>query len=173
MNRRGVTLAELLVAIPLLAVVGTLSTLVFQTVFEETPKTHRAVAALAAWPDALRRMQADVDRAEAVLPRAGDLDAGEHRLLLRLPDRLVRFEVRGGQLLRVETPAEPGRPPVETAWPLPGVRLRFGVLQDDGRPYAVEVRSAVEVTLKGRPVERLTNSSVLFLHSLPARRLHP
>ena len=168
--RKGTTLIEILVLLPLMMAFMVVMGSIFPQLMRETPKIQRAVQTHRGLTHVLRRLQDDTDSAESFLESFGDLVAGEERLLIRLPDRVICYEVSKDTIVQSEilSPSEKARQ--TNAWSLRGVRMRFALRRKNGAPYAVEVRTSVQYEGRGRILEKLANTHVLFPHATSLAR---
>ena len=166
MRHKGFSLMEMIVVLPLVATLAVALAGVFSPVVRELPKTQSAINTHATLAPILRRIAADVDAAPSLPDRVGELSAGERVLLIGRAGGAVAYRIADGRLIRQElttTGDVQGKP---AHWPIPQVVMRFGLLEHRGRTDAVEIRTAVTYTLRGRTLEKLANSHVYFLNAI-------
>ena len=177
MKRRGFTLVEVIVWMPVAIALAAVVLPFFVCLIRDVPRCQELVEVHAMVSSALQQLGRDVDAAEAMPASACGVRADDRTLLLRLPGRVVRYRLDGADLTRDELPAPAdGRPLSTHWWPVPKARITFHRWQRPGGPddaYAVEVRTAVEYHHPGYVEPKLANTFVYFLDGIGARRQSP
>lgn len=163
-GRRGMTLVELLASLPLIAAVLVLVSALFPALMRDVPAIQRVVETHSGVGHVLKAIRRDVDQAVALPAAAAGKSAGDSTLLIELPDAMVCYQVDQGEITRREIQAGRDKPgPVTNSWSLPGVKISFQLWRGDGRVLAVQIRTAVEHTAKGKVSEKLANTHLLFV----------
>lgn len=166
--RRGISLVELLVIIPILATVMALGCELLPVLGKEVPATWRAAGAQRQLTGALQRIGRDVDLAEAS-PGADALRlTDDNTLLIQTRNGVVRYVFADGGVTRSDSAAG-GAPP--QTWSMPEAVINWRIMRDNkDRAQALELMTAVKVQIAGRTLERLANSRVYYVNALqPAK----
>ncbi len=171
--RRGMTLIELIVTIPLIVAVLTVMASFFPKLLTDIPKIQRAAHVHRGLAHMLRTVQTDVDTALALPESFGDKTAGESVLLIRLPDGVIFYEVNADGIVRNELSGADGEGTRTNSWSLPAAKVSFQLWEREGEVSAVAVRTAVALRVRGRNVDKLANTQVYFLSALPSVRETP
>ena len=172
--RRGVSLVEIVAALPLLIAVTVLFTAVFATSLEDVPKiakvadTHHVLSAM------LERMQEDVDAAISLPGFLDNYQSDEGLLLIEQPSQIVFYEVKEGQIVRTELSKDGGswaeHPYI---WPVPQARVSFSRPSTSGLVQAVEVHTAVLHIRRQQVQEKLVNRHIFHLSALGYHKVLP
>ena len=169
--RRGISLIEILAAIPILMAVMLVFSGLFYASLEDVPKLQQVAHTNGVLSHMIQRLQQDVDAAESLPKSAFGTNANETLLLLRLSDGTVSYEIQDGEIIREELASDRDRQEkASSRWPVPGAKVSFHRWQSSGGAYAIEVRRAVEYTKQGHSEEKLVNSHVLYLDNMPGHR---
>ena len=169
--RRGMSLIELLAVLPMLLAVMLVFSGLFYTSLEDVPKLQQVANVNGVLSHMLERLQRDVDEAESLPESASGKTAGEKLLLIRSPSGVIYYEVKAGEIIREDLTAEAARETKRTyTWPVPGAKVSFRKWQSSGSPYAVEVRHAVEYSKQKYSEDKLANTRVFYLASIPGQR---
>ncbi len=169
--RRGMTLVELVVTIPMITAVSVVMAAFFPGVLRDTPRIQRATHVHRGLTHVLRTIQTDMDAAVALPESSGEQAAGDSVLLIRLPDGVVSYEVSGERIVRKElSSGAEGRGMQTRNWSLPHAKMKFQLWRRDGQVHAVAVYTAVGLRTRGRDEDKLANTRVYFLAALPSIR---
>ena len=174
--RRGVTLVELLLSLPLIAVVGVLFSQLFPTLIHDVPRLQRLAEANTQVTDVLEQLRRDLQSAEALPDAAEGLTTGESLLLIRRPGSVVCYQVGDdGKISRRQLGADKSRKTGRSGtWPVAKARLTFRRWKRDGAAYAVEVSTAVRHKVhRDKEVDKLARTNVFYLSAWPGRRETP
>jgi hypothetical protein len=163
--RKGFTLVEIFVVIVLLPFVAIILDLLFANIVTNIPKASRIVHEHTTVISLLGQIQADVDKATALPDSAGEYEAGEDVLLIKLADSTVGYELKEGKVVRRRLDAA-GQDGESTIWTVPNSDIRWSMLKAEGTAYAVEVRTHIRHKLRRRIQEKMANSHLYFLRSL-------
>lgn len=160
-DRRAMTLIELLVMLALLVVILGMFTKVFNKLVGAVPRAHRDFQANTSVQDMIRRLRRDVESGRRLLQYAGDERVGGDVLLIESGEGVISYEFDKGQVVRtlaVDDPNVSG----ESIWSVPHARIDWDVWRRNDVGYALEVRTAIERTVLGRPEIKLRNSHLFF-----------
>ena len=165
--RKGFTLIELIVACTLLVALATTTGYVLKDLIVDVPKSNRAVEVDKALCRMLRLLRMDIDSAGSVSP-VGSGAGRPAELRIALPKHTVRWRLEEGGVTR--TVSGPDPPPAgrrQETWKVPCANLRWQVWERDGRPFAVEVRTSVDLPGDASWRNKLAKTHVYFLGALP------
>ena len=169
--RRGMSLIEMLAVLPMLLAVMLVFSELFYTFFEDVPKLQQVANVNGVLSHMLQRLQRDVDEAASLPESASGKIAGEKLLLIRSPSGVICYEIKSGEIIREDLMAKAARETKRTyTWPVPGAKVSFHRWQSSGSTYAVEVCHAVEYSKQKYTEDKLANSQVFYLASMPGHR---
>ena len=178
MNRRGVTLLELLAILPLLAMASLLSARLGLAVVQDMPRASRAMGTHDVLLNMIDSLQQNVDAAISVPGSLGGRKTDEKFLVLELPDGMVSYEVGPDEVTCRKHQTGSGdvqdagtiTSKVIDSWSLPNTNVSFQRRMLTDSAYAVEVHTSVHIFIGGMPQERFVSSRLLCLNAMPAAR---
>jgi len=156
--RKGFTLVELLMAIGIMLIVGSISAGLFMALMRDIPARKRAVDEHTALAGMVRRMRKDFQAASAVAMPAGTSD-----IVLTAPGGKVRYRAAAGAVQRTEKPVDNAGKARTMSWPAPHATVRWSLRRAGGKVVGVEVRTRVNPPDWVRDQRPLTNAHVLLL----------
>ncbi len=176
MNRRGVTLLELLAMLPLLAAASLLSARLGMAVVQDIPRASRAMGTHDVLLNMIDSLQQDVDAAASLPESIGGRKTGEKLLVLQFPDGMVSYEGGPDEVIRRKYQAGSGdaqdvgamTSEVIDSWSLPNAKVSFQRRMLTDSAYAVEVHTSVQIFMEGAAQERFVSSRLLCLNAMPA-----
>ena len=166
---KGITLIELLVAVTLFASVLALTGPVFLALVHEVPRSKEVIEENRIVGRMLTALRGDVEAARS-LSHAGngsgtDVQATEGEtpssLIIDQAGGGVTYEYRGGVVERRVAAGDESDMPER--WDFPHARIAWKLLQENGKAYAVEVRTCIEQKKSGRTLRKLENVHVFFV----------
>ncbi len=160
-DRRAMTLIELLVMLALLVVILGLFTKSFNILMGGVPRAHRDFQANTSVQDMIRRLRKDVESGRRLLQYAGDERVGGDLLLIASGEDVISYEFDRDRVVRTLAVDDPNMPG-ESIWSVPHARIDWDVWRRNDAGYALEVRTAIERTVLGRPEIKLRNSHLFF-----------
>jgi len=166
--RRGFSLLEMIVVLPLLAAVTAIIAGLFPVLVRNVPSLWDTVNQQAGLTHMLSRLRKDVDAADGLPLSAAGRTADERLLLLELHGGVVCYRAADGAIIREELHSDRWATPSDT-WSLPKAKVSF-TRWPGGDAQAVEVRTAVKYVTQGRSEEKLANSHVFYLAAMPGRK---
>jgi len=166
--RKGMTLVEVvIVAITLPFAVIVFDTL-FHSMLSDIPRSCRLVEENTTLLAVLEQMQQDISAAKALPKSSGQYTAGEGLLLIELADGMVSYELASGKMFRHRfTEPQKGHDEEVRVWSLPNAKVQWRIWQKDSNAYAVEVRTAIRYKLRSKYQDRMANSHLYFIGSIP------
>ena len=171
--RRGMTLVEIIVTLPLIAAVGMIFSLLFPVLVRDVPRLQRVVHTHGQVGTMLQRIRRDVDSARSLPASADGRTAGESQLLIELDEGVICYRIEPGRVVRDRLTGNVSRAErAGESWSLPKAKLSFRNWPGDLPAQAVEVRTAIEYTISRRTYRKLANSHVFYLGALPGSRQH-
>ena len=171
MNRRGMTLVEVIATLGVMIVVLALAGRLLNTVLKDSLGAARTAEKARHIGMMLDRLKNDLDSARSLPPSSGDLTAGQDLLLIALPHATVCYQLREDTIVRRRIgPAGKAHPNEEMTWHVPNGKVNWRVLEDEGQRYALEVHTWIERIESGRPTRKLENVRVFFPGAIPGTR---
>ena len=169
--RKGILLVELMVVLAVFASVSLVLGILFRTALTDVPRAQRLLDTNTIIANVLGRMRQDVDAASS-LPRAfGKTAAGDKLLLIELPEGVVCYQLEDDKVTRHRLGPDGALPGLgQVGWSAPGARIRWRTWREAGKGYAVELRTSVSHSVRGKVLMKLANSHVFFLGALPGVR---
>ncbi len=169
--RRGFSLLELLVLLPLLGVVGVIAGSMFPALVRDVPKLQQVVYQNDRISTVLRCIRRDVDAAEALPDHYAGKTAGPKRLLIKLDHAVICYEIREDEIVKEQLGPDAASPPRRIeCWTLPDAKVHFERWDRSGAAFAVEIHTAVEFTTHGHTLDKLANTHVFYLSAVPRFR---
>ena len=172
--RRGFSLMEIILMLPLMGVVALIAGTMFPVVVRDVPKLQRVVYQNARIGTVLRCIRRDMDAADALPDRHADKTAGPKRLLIKLDRIVICYEIRKDGIVKEQLGPDVSSPPREIeCWALPDAKMRFERWRRSGAAFAVEIHTAIEFETRGRTSDKLPNTHLFFLSAVPHSREKP
>ena len=155
---KGFTLLELLMAVVIMAIAGTIAAGAFATVMRDIPAEKAAIDEHVTLGAMVRRMRKDVaastDAAALTDPPGIVLTTGGAK---------VRYVGRTGQVERTEEVAGKSDGPKPMIWLIPHGQVQWSVRKLEDGHTVVEVRTEVTPASPARGAQTLTNAHLLVL----------
>ncbi|UCC98581.1 MAG: type II secretion system protein [Phycisphaerales bacterium] len=162
--RKGFTLVELMVVIIILPFVLVLLDGLFATLLTEMPRSWRTAQESTTLLNLLERVQQDVDKARGLPAEFAGRTAGEELLLIELPGTVIGYQIKEDRITRSRftgTPANDAEE--ERTWSVPNGKVEWHVWQKDGERYAVELKTHIELKVRGRLEEKTARAHLFFV----------
>lgn len=164
MIRRGMTLVEILIVVMVLPFAMLAFDVLFRSTLSDIPRSTRLVQENTSLLNMLEQMRQDIGAAKALPQSHGQDAAGEGLLLIELADGVVSYQLSSGKMLRRRLiPSQQEQPADVRVWSLPNSQVQWRIWRQDGRSYAVEVRTAIKYKLRSKYQDRMANSHLYFL----------
>ncbi len=161
--RKGYTLTELMAVLFFFPVAALVLDGLFRTLVRDIPRSSDIVRENTSLLSALEHIQDDIQKAgrlpEAVEGYAADANA----LLIEHPDEVIRYESKGGKILRHKLGKDRNDSQAPTVWSVPNAEIQWRLWKKDGLGYAVEVHTHIKYKLRERFQEKMANSHLYFL----------
>jgi prepilin-type N-terminal cleavage/methylation domain-containing protein len=170
--KRAFTLIEVLVVITILPVVMIVISGVYATFIRDIPRTIRVLQQNTTVLNLLEQVGRDMDQAVAVRvedPRPQTPNPAGGMLLVERPGRVIRYEFRDGQVVRIVlTSDERGATSDGDSrlWRMPDAVVTWRPWIKDDVAYAVEIHSHVRQRVSGHLTRKLVGSHVFFVKGL-------
>lgn len=166
--RKAFTIVELLVVMVVFASVSVALAALFTTLITDIPKSYRVVQENTSLLSMLRQMRKDIDKAKALPPSFAGHTTGDELLLIELPDDMICYQLKNGEVLRRKLAnVQKGRDEDTKVWLIPHAKIEWQLAGDDDNAYAVEVKTHIEYQVRGHRQKKLANSYLYFLSALP------
>ena len=166
--RKGWALVQILLV---LMVMGAVSVPVAQltiTLLRNIPDLNRVVSSNTVLLHLLARIRNDVSAAVNLPDSVGDFVQDSSTLLLEHADYTVLYKLENETVTR--TKFVDGRLKDKhgaNAWEIPGAQVDWRVRRRDGKAYAVEIGTHIELKTSGTTQKKLANSRVFFCDLYP------
>lgn len=171
MKRRGFTLTELLVMLPLIVAAGLLFSLLLPATIRHVPRLSQTLSRQRQIQHFLVRLREDVDAATEIPAQMASEKSGSQTLLLQTPAGALAYELRDGKVIRRQLTGPTAGETFE--WDIPEATIEFQRWtrdKGDKTAYAVDVHTALTIRREGRTRNFFENHHVLFLHAMPPER---
>jgi len=165
--RKGFTLVELLVVVIVLPFVFLLLDGLFKTLNGEIPMSVRLIQENTNLLTVLTQMQKDVDEAKGLPESYAGQTAGDHVLLIKLPDGVVCYKLQDGQVIRQKlTDTSKDKTEEPRIWPVPHAKIEWKVWKRNGRGYAVQIDTHLKYGRRGQWVQKMAHSNLYFIGAI-------
>ena len=162
--RKGFTLVEIMVVIVILPFVMVLLGGLFRTILSEIPASYRIAQENTTLLNMLELMHQDIDKAKGLPVSFAGQTASDELLLIELPDGVVCYELKDGQVIRARlTGDQPDETQGTRVWSLPHAKIEWQVWTRDGERYALQIQSYVEHKSLGRTERKMANSHLYII----------
>jgi len=112
---------------------------------------------------ALKQIRRDVNAAKGFAESFDDYIANNETLLIEAANNVICYQFKDGELLRRKfVDAETGTGEEIRRWSIQHGKIEWQLWQEDGRDYAVEIKSCIEREIEGRLDRKMANSYVYF-----------
>lgn len=174
--RKGFSLTEMMVVIIILPFVFFVLDGLFVTLLREIPRSCRVAEQGSSLLSLLEQMHRDVEQAKSLPAEFAGRTAGEKLLLVELPDGVVGYQIEDDGVTRSEFTDAVRSVPVradsnerltaslqaERIWSMPGGKIEWQVRREDGRRYAVEIKTHMEFKFHGRTEEKMARTYLFY-----------
>jgi len=165
--RRGMTLVEILVVVIVLPFAMVAFDVLFRSILSDIPRSTRLVQENTTLLNMLEQVRQDISAAKALPESSGQYTAGEGLLLIEIADGVLGYQLSHGKVLRYRlTGRQEEQEENARVWPLPNSQVQWRTWREDGRGYAVEVRTAIKYKLRSKYQDRMANSHLYFLGTI-------
>ncbi len=165
--RRGFSLAELLAVMVVLTAASFALAGLFSTVITDVPRSYRVMQTNTTLLNMLERMREDVDAAKGLPASFGESTANEELLLIEMKDGVISYQIRDDKVLRrniISTDDSEGED--TRVWSVPHAKVQWQVWRENGKGYAVQVRTHIEHEVWGHWEKKMANSHLYFVGAL-------
>jgi type II secretory pathway component PulJ len=161
---RGFSLLEMVMIMPIIAVITTLAMMMLPMLLQETPALRRTTQTDRVLGGILLQVQRDIDRAGSLPESAGGKTAGADVLLIQTPQGTVCYQVADGQIERCVL----GDKAAPQVWQTPGAVVAFNRSPGTQPAQALEVSTAIRTQIGNQLANRLVKNHLYYLNALPA-----
>jgi|GEM_PF-2041983 len=167
MMRRGMTLVEILIVVMVLPFAMLAFDVLFRSALSDIPRSTRLVQENTSLLSMLEQMRQDIGAAKALPESFGQYTTDEGLLLIEIADGVLGYQLRDGKVLRYRlTGRQEEQEENARVWPLPNSQVQWRTWRQDGRGYAVEVRTSIRYKLRSKYHQRMANSHLYFLGTI-------
>ena len=163
--RKGFTLIEVLAVVTITPILAVALSGMFRVFVRDIPQGTRLLQQNTSILDMLQNIRRDVDRALALPEQFQDVQTSDHRLLVELPEGMVSYEFREGEVARTEL-SQDGAASKQRLWSAPKAAVTWKPWKQGQTTYAVEVHTALKQRIRGKWHDKFTSSHVFFLQGL-------
>jgi len=165
--RKGMTLVEVLIVIVVLPFAAVAFDVLFRSTLSDIPRATRLVQENTSLLNMLEQMRQDIGAAKALPESSGQYTEGLGLLLIEIADGVLGYQLRDGKVLRYRlTGRQEEQEENARVWPLPNSQVQWRIWREDGRGYAVEVRTSIRYKLRSKYQQRMANSHLYFLGTI-------
>ena len=151
--RRGFTIVQLLIVMMTVPLMALLLDRVFSDLAVDLPRSVDMMEQNGVLLRMIPVLQRDIGQAR-------DLRRAERDLMIQTPQGVVVYRFEPGRIVRRQMDSPD---PNEQVWSAPQASVDWSILSEDGRPYALQVRTCV--THRRSRQEKMKNTFVLVLGS--------
>jgi len=165
---KGMTLVEVMITMVTIPAVMIAFGSLFKTFVHDIPQASQVVQQNTTLQNVLKQLRTDIDAAKALPATFRQYEANDQLLLIELEDMVVCYRLQDGEVLREEL--SDGREETEaaaTTWSVPNAGVHWRIWRENGRGYAVEVKTYIKHKLRKKSQKKMANSHVYFLGLFP------
>lgn len=162
--RKGFTLVEILVVIMILPFVMIALDGLFKTLVTDIPQSYRVVQENTSLLNMLEQMQQDFDKAKALPESFAEHTTSDELFLIELKDGVICYKITSGRVIRskLSQTQQDGAEETKT-WLLPHANIQWQVRQDNGKRYAVEMKTYIGYKQRIHLQKKMANSHLYFV----------
>ena len=162
--RKGFTLAEMLAVVIVLTAISFALAGLFGTIITDVPRSYRIIQTNTTLLNMLEQMREDIEAAKGLPISFGESSANEGLLLIEMEDGVISYQVRDGKVLRRNlTAAADNKAEFTKTWSAPRAKVKWQVWREDGRGYAVQVKTHIEHRVRDHWAKKMANSHLYFV----------
>jgi len=162
--RKGFSLAELLAVMVVLAAVSFALAGLFSTVITDIPRSYRVIQTNTTLLNMLEQMREDVVAAKGLPVSFGESSASDELLLIEMEDGVISYQRRDDKVLRRNIISTQDSEGGDTrVWSVPYAKLQWQVWRNNGKGYAVQVKTHIEHKVRGHWEKKMANSHLYFV----------
>jgi hypothetical protein len=160
---KGFTLVEVMVVVITLPFVFLIMDGLFRTLLAEIPWSWRIAQENTTLTNMLEQMHQDVDKAKGLPTSFAGHTAKDELLLVELADGVICYQLKDGQVVRRRlTNIGAGAEQETRVWTAPHAKVEWKVRAQNGRGYAVEIRTSIEYTNRGQWNRKTVRAYLFF-----------
>jgi len=162
--RKGFSLVEMLVVLIILAFLSVALAGLFTTVIKDIPHSNRIIQTNTTVLNMLEHLRNDINAATGLPESFGEYVANNEILLIELKDSVISYQVKDSKVLRCNmTAAEDSEVEDITIWSVPHAKVSWQVWKENGKDYAVQVKTHIEYEIWGHLERKMANSHLYFV----------
>jgi len=161
--RKGYSLIQMLVIIFVFSLLSASLGRLSSAMLRDIPSSYRMIEANTSMLNALKQIRRDVNAAKGFAGSFNDYIANDETLLIEAANNVICYQFKDGQLIRRKfTTSRTGTGEEIRRWPIRHGKIEWRLWQEDGRDYAVEIKSCVEREVDSWKDRKMSNSYVYF-----------
>lgn len=161
--RRAFTLVEMLIVVITLPIAAIILDRFLVSTIRDIPRSSAVVQEDTTLLNMLNQIHNDIDKAKSLPEKYEEQFSNEQMLLIEQIDGVIAYELQNGKVTRKQILNFNEHNEDVRIWSLPTAELHWQVWKENGKGYAVEVRSCVKQKLRKKWQKKLANSHVFFL----------
>jgi len=161
--RKGYSIIQLLVIISVFSLLAAPLARLSTATLRDIPRFYRMIEANTSMLSALKQIRRDVNAAKGFGRTFNDYIANNETLLIEAANNVICYQFKDGELLRRKfATSGTGIGEEIKRWSIRHGKIEWQLWQEDGRDYAVEIKSCIEREIAGRMDRKMANSYVYF-----------
>ena len=161
--RKGFTLVEMLIVIMTLPFVALVLDGLFNTLLTDIPRSARVLQDNTTVLNMLGQIQQDIDAAKALPDSFAGHTTDDRLLLIELAEGTICYQIEDGRVLRrrLTDTQQDGREEARV-WAMPNAKVEWRLWRQQGRGYAVEIKTHIKHKLRKKLQKKMANSHLYF-----------
>jgi hypothetical protein len=164
--RKAFTLAEIIVLIAIIPVVSAVLYGLLNTVILDIPPAVRVAQENTTLLTMLSELRRDINSANELPESLEGQPADPNVLLIVSPSGVSRYRLEAGRIIKTSLPKGTETGGSERTWVLPNCGIMWKLWSENGKNYAVEVRTHIMHGLGSKRRETMANSHLYFVGTL-------
>jgi prepilin-type N-terminal cleavage/methylation domain-containing protein len=166
-RRKGFTLVEMIVVMAIIPFAAFALDRLFYAFLTDIPRSSRVVQENKILLNMLSQMRKDIDKATGLPGAFGGHSSDDEMLLIEQRDDIICYQLKEEQVLRyVLKDAKDAAGKETRVWSVPNAVVQWHVWRNNGKGYAVEVKTYVKQKLREKWQKKLANSHLYFVGAL-------
>ncbi|MBN2182309.1 MAG: hypothetical protein JW715_10375 [Sedimentisphaerales bacterium] len=161
--RKGYSFLEILIIIAVIPILLIVINSFIVTMFNDVPKTEKAIYDNSVMLFLLNQMQRDIDAAKN-LPQSINGNISDANLfLIEQADKVIHYQIKDKYVYRYGFKGNQQIPEDTRDWLLPDTKINWQVRRQNGRGYAVEIQHYSKYKHRGDFIKKMENSHIFYV----------
>jgi prepilin-type N-terminal cleavage/methylation domain-containing protein len=173
--RKGFSLIEMLAVLVVLPIIMVALAGLFNPVITDIPRSYRVIQTNTTLLNMLEQMRNDINTAKSLPESFSQYSANDELLLIETSDGVISYMVMDDKVLRgkiddlrllidnCKSEIESRKLKIERVWSVPHAKVEWRVWKEDGKGYAVQVKTHIEYNIGGHLERKMANSHLFFI----------